>query len=118
MHGDSHYDESQDQKEKINYKAAFRMLYGLMRPEKRGNRTASPDPSLIAPLAQVWMGESVISAPATSRVTGSGSRRSSFGASNSRRSCCAVSQTPVRIDCRISIPCRRPSTQIGQRQRR
>ncbi|MCX5785434.1 MAG: ABC transporter ATP-binding protein [Elusimicrobia bacterium] len=38
MHGDndSHYDESQDQKEKINYKATFRMLYGLMLPEKRG----------------------------------------------------------------------------------
>ncbi|HAH31491.1 MAG TPA: hypothetical protein DCL44_04150 [Elusimicrobia bacterium] len=36
MHGDSHYDESQDQKEKINYKATFRMLSGLMLPEKRG----------------------------------------------------------------------------------
>ncbi|MFH1549020.1 MAG: ABC transporter ATP-binding protein [Planctomycetota bacterium] len=38
MHGgsDAHYDESQDQKEKINYNSTFRMLFGLMKPEKKG----------------------------------------------------------------------------------
>ena len=41
MHGDAHYDESQDQKEKINYKATFRMLYSLMAPQKRGFAVAA-----------------------------------------------------------------------------
>ncbi|MBI4803426.1 MAG: ABC transporter ATP-binding protein [Elusimicrobia bacterium] len=51
MHGgsDAHYDESQDQKEKINYKATFRMLYGLMRPEYRGFA-----------IAMLWLGLSSV----------------------------------------------------------
>ena len=36
MNGDHHHDDGQDPKEKINYRATFRMLYGFITPEKRG----------------------------------------------------------------------------------
>ena len=36
MHGFDDRDDGQDLKEKINYKPVFRMLYGFIRPERRG----------------------------------------------------------------------------------
>ncbi len=66
MHGDEHGDDGQDPKEKINYKATFRTLFGLVVPEKRGFITAfawiilSTAASLLTPIIAKYIIDTAI----------------------------------------------------------